>query len=240
VVGIGPGSPDLMSPRALESLRKADVIVGYKTYIDLLGDLVEGKEVIKNGMTREIERSAAALDKASSGHDVAFVSSGDPGVYGMAGLVLEMADREGLTGKIDIEIIPGITSATASAARLGAPLMHDFTVISLSDLLTPWDTIEKRLRAAAGGDFVVVLYNPASHRRIDQISRAREIMLEHKPPATPVGIVRNADREDEEVFITDLENMLKYKIDMLSTVIVGNSSTKKLGDFMVTPRGYHI
>ncbi|MCL5057994.1 MAG: precorrin-3B C(17)-methyltransferase [Actinobacteria bacterium] len=240
MVGIGPGSVDLMSPRALESLSKASVIVGYKTYIDLLGDLVEGKEVISTGMTREIERSAAAIERACAGYDVAFVSSGDPGVYGMAGLVLEMADRDQLSGKIDIEIIPGITSATASAARLGAPLMHDFTVISLSDLLTPWETIEKRLRAAAGGDFVVVLYNPASHRRVDQITRAREILLEHKSPGTPVGIVRNADREDEEVVITDLDNMLKYNIDMLSTVIVGNSATKRLGDFMVTPRGYRI
>jgi len=240
VVGIGPGSADLISPRALEALRNASVIVGYKMYIDLLGSLVEGKEVISTGMTREIDRSAAALERACAGQDVAFVSSGDPGVYGMAGLVLEMAYRDGMESKIDIEIIPGITSATATAARLGAPLMHDFVVISLSDLLTPWETIEKRLKAAAVGDFVVVLYNPASHRRVDQIKRAREIMLEHKPGSTPVGIVRNTDREDEEAVITDLENMLDCRIDMLSTVIVGNSSTQKLGEYMVTPRGYRL
>jgi precorrin-3B C17-methyltransferase len=240
VVGIGPGSADLISPRALEALRSAGVIVGYKMYIELLGNLVEGKEVISTGMTREMDRSAAALERACAGQDVAFVSSGDPGVYGMAGLVLEMAHRDGLDGKIDIEIIPGITSATATAARLGAPLMHDFAVISLSDLLTPWETIEKRLEAAAAGDFVVVLYNPASHRRVDQIKRAREIMLAHKPGSTPVGIVRNTDREDEEAVITSLDNMLDCRIDMLSTVIVGNSATRKLGEYMVTPRGYRL
>jgi precorrin-3B C17-methyltransferase len=240
VVGIGPGSADLISPRALEALRSAGVIVGYKMYIELLGNLVEGKEVISTGMTREMDRSAAALERACAGQDVAFVSSGDPGVYGMAGLVLEMAHRDGLDGKIDIEIIPGITSATATAARLGAPLMHDFVVISLSDLLTPWETIEKRLEAAAAGDFVVVLYNPASHRRVDQIKRAREIMLAHKPGSTPVGIVRNTDREDEEAVITSLDNMLDCRIDMLSTVIVGNSATRKLGEYMVTPRGYRL
>jgi precorrin-3B C17-methyltransferase len=240
VVGIGPGSADLISPRALEALRSAGVIVGYKMYIELLGNLVEGKEVISTGMTREMDRSAAALERACAGEDVAFVSSGDPGVYGMAGLVLEMAHRDGLDGKIDIEIIPGITSATATAARLGAPLMHDFAVISLSDLLTPWETIEKRLEAAAAGDFVVVLYNPASHRRVDQIKRAREIMLAHKPGSTPVGIVRNTDREDEEAVITSLDNMLDCRIDMLSTVIVGNSATRKLGEYMVTPRGYRL
>lgn len=240
VVGIGPGSADLMSPRAMESLQLSDVIVGYKTYIDLIGDVISGKEVISNGMTREVERSAAAIKKAAEGYDVAFVSSGDPGIYGMAGLLLEMIERDGLAEKIDVEIIPGITSATAAAAKLGAPLMHDFAVISLSDLLTPWDLIERRLGAAAAGDFVIVLYNPASHKRVSQIERAREIMLVHKPADTPVGIVRNADREDEEIIITSLEKMLEFKIDMLSTVIIGNSGTKKLGGFMVTPRGYNL
>jgi len=139
-----------------------------------------------------------------------------------------------------VEIIPGITSATASAAKLGAPLMHDFAVISLSDLLTPWEIIEKRLVAAAQGDFVVVMYNPASHKRVDHIKRAREIMQEHKSGSTPVGIVRNADREDESIIVTDLENMLDFSIDMLSTVIIGSSGTRKLGKFMVTPRGYRI
>ncbi|MFZ5643979.1 MAG: precorrin-3B C(17)-methyltransferase [Bacillota bacterium] len=240
MVGIGPGSPDLLSPRAQKALQEAGVIVGYKTYINLLGNVIDGKEIISTGMTREKERSAAAIKKACEGNDVAFVSSGDPGVYGMAGLVLEMLDRDGLAGEVDVEIIPGITSATATAARLGAPLMHDFAVISLSDLLTPWEVIEKRLHSAAKGDFVIVLYNPASHKRVSQIRRAREILKEYKPGSTSVGIVRNTDREDEEAVITDLDNMINFKIDMLSTVIVGNSNTRKLGVFMVTPRGYNI
>ncbi|MCL6478265.1 MAG: precorrin-3B C(17)-methyltransferase [Peptococcaceae bacterium] len=240
VVGIGPGSADLISPRALKALQEAPVVAGYRTYVRLLGDLVRDKEVISTGMTREADRCAAAIGRALAGQDVAVVSSGDPGVYGMAGLILEMLDRDGLTGKIDVEIIPGITSATATAAKLGAPLMHDFAVISLSDLLTPWAVIEKRLQNAAAGDFVLVLYNPASHRRVDQIARAREILMDHRAGSTPVGLVRNADREDEEIIITDLDHMLDFKIDMLSTVIVGSNSTRKLGGYMVTPRGYSL
>lgn len=240
VVGIGPGCPDLISPRALKALKEARVVVGYKTYIGLLGDLVEGREVISTGMTREVDRCAAAIDRARSGNDVAVVSSGDPGVYGMAGLVLEILERDGLAENIDVEVIPGITSATAAAARIGAPLMHDFAVISLSDLLTPWEVIEKRLHSAAAADFVLVLYNPASHRRVGQIKRAREILMEYKPGETPVGIVRNADREGEEITLTDLRNMPEFNVDMLSTVIVGNSSTRRLGRFMITPRGYSI
>lgn len=240
VVGLGPGSADLLSPRAMEALREAQVVVGYKTYVEIIRDLIRDKKVISTGMTREVERCAAAIDQAAAGMDVAFVSSGDPGVYGMAGLVLEMLHKDCLEGKIDVEIIPGITSATASAAKLGAPLMHDFAVISLSDLLTPWEVIEKRLEAAAQGDFVVVMYNPASHKRVDHIKRAREIMKGHKPGSTPVGIVRNADREDESIIVTDLDSMLDFNIDMLSTVIIGSSGTRKLGKFMVTPRGYSI
>ncbi|MHB8158358.1 MAG: precorrin-3B C(17)-methyltransferase [Desulfocucumaceae bacterium] len=240
MVGLGPGSADLLSPRALEALRSAQVVVGYKTYIKIIEELLGDQEVISTGMTREVERCAAAIEKALEGLEVAFVSSGDPGVYGMAGLVLEMLDRDGLTEKIDVEIIPGITSATASAARLGAPLMHDFAVISLSDLLTPWETIEKRLKAAAEGDFVIVLYNPASNKRVDQIQRARSIIGRYRSGGTPVGIVRNADRQDEVVVVTDLNRMLEHNIDMLSTVIVGNSKTKNLSGFMVTPRGYGI
>lgn len=239
-MGIGPGSGDMISPRALKALGEARVVAGYKTYIDILGDLLGDREVISTGMTREVDRCAAAIEKAADGFDVAVVSSGDPGVYGMAGLVLEMLDRDGLTGKIDVEVIPGITSATAAAAKLGAPLMHDFAVISLSDLLTPWEVIEKRLHSAAAGDFVTVIYNPASRRRTSQIRQAREIFIKYKPGATPVGIVRNADRKDEEITITDLEHMLDYEIDMLSTVIIGSSSTRRVDRFMVTPRGYRI
>jgi len=240
VVGIGPGGAADMSPRTLQALQTAGVIVGYKTYIDLVRDNIQGKEIISTGMTREKDRCAAAIEQASAGRRVAVVSSGDPGVYGMAGLVLEMLDASGKLDDVPVEVIPGITSATAAAARLGAPLMHDFAVISLSDLLTPWETIERRLEAAAGADFVIVLYNPASRKRNWQINKAREIFLTFKEPSTPVGIVKNAARQDEEIYITDLENMLHHPIDMLTTVIVGNRSTRLAGGFIVTPRGYAL
>lgn len=229
-----------MSARALEALQYADVIVGYKTYIDLIKDLIQEKKVISTGMTREKERCAAAVEQAAAGHRVAVVSSGDPGVYGMAGLILEMLEARGQLKTTPVQIIPGITSATASAARLGAPLMHDFAVISLSDLLTPWETIEKRLEAAARADFVIVLYNPASKKRDWQIKKAREICLDYKTPTTPVGIVKNAARKDEEIYITDLSGMLDYPIDMLTTVIVGNRSTRRVEGFIITPRGYAL
>lgn len=218
----------------------AEVIVGYTTYIDLIRDYIGNREIVSTGMTKEIDRCRKAVELASSGRRVAVISSGDPGVYGMAGLVLEIMEAKELLGVIAVEIIPGITSATASAAKLGAPLMHDFAVISLSDLLTPWDTIEQRLEAAARADFVIVLYNPASKKRTWQIEKAREIFLRHKPSATPVGIVKNAAREEENLIITNLQNMLTHPVDMLSTVIVGNRSTRRAGDFMITPRGYQI
>lgn len=229
-----------MSTRALGALKYADVIVGYKTYINLILELIQDKEIISTGMTREKDRCAAAIEQASSGRCVAVVSSGDPGVYGMAGLMLEMLDASGKLNDIPVDIVAGITSATAAAARLGAPLMHDFAVISLSDLLTPWETIEKRLEATAQADFVIVLYNPASKKRVWQIKKAREIFLRYKSPNTPVGIVKNAARQDEEIYITNLEQMLSQPIDMLTTVIVGNRATKTTGGFIVTPRGYEV
>ncbi|HBX22783.1 MAG TPA: precorrin-3B C(17)-methyltransferase [Desulfotomaculum sp.] len=240
VIGTGPGAVEFLSIRAREALADAEVIVGYITYIDLIRDFIGEREVISTGMTREIERCRKAVEVASAGRRVAVVSSGDPGVYGMAGLVLEIMEAQGLLGVIPVEIIPGITSATASAAKLGAPLMHDFAVISLSDLLTPWETIAKRLEAAARADFVIVLYNPASKKRTWQIEKAQEIFLRHKPPTTPVGIVKNAAREEETVLITDLQSLLAHPVDMLSTVIVGNRSTRQAGDFMITPRGYQV
>lgn len=240
MVGLGPGSDDYISPGALRALSTCNVVAGYKTYIKLIKHLLKEQEIISTGMTKEIDRCRLAVARALAGDHVAMVSSGDPGVYGMAGLVLEIAHQEGLLGKIGIEIIPGITSASIAAAKLGAPLMHDFAVISLSDLLTPWHVIEKRLELAARGDFVTVLYNPASMKRRDQIVRARDIMLAHRNPETPVGLVRNAEREDEEVVLTDIYNMLKHNIDMLTTVVVGNSNTRRLGDFLVTPRGYRL
>lgn len=229
-----------LSGRALAVLERAPVVVGYKTYVDLIAHLLEGKEVLSTGMTKEVERCALAVERARQGDEVAVISSGDPGVYGMAGLVLELLERERLLDQIPVEVVPGITSATAAAARLGAPLMHDFAVISLSDLLTPWEAIEKRLELVARGDFAVVLYNPASHRRNWQIKRAREIFLNHRNPLTPVGIVRNLMRDGEERILTNLQSMLDHDIDMLSTVILGNRSTKQRGNWLITPRGYKV
>ena len=239
-MGTGPGAVEHLSDRARDALASAQVIVGYTTYINLIKDLIGDREVISTGMTKEKERCQQAVEAAASGRRVAVVSSGDPGVYGMAGLVLEIMESSGLLGKLPVEVVPGITSATASAAKLGAPLMHDFAVISLSDLLTPWKTIEARLEAAARSDFVVVLYNPASKKRTRQIEKAREILLLHRQPQTSVGIVKNTAREKESVIITTLDCMTEHSIDMLSTVIVGNSSTRRAGDFIITPRGYRI
>lgn len=229
-----------MSSRALTALKHAEVIVGYKTYVELIKNIIVNQEIISTGMTREIERCAAAIDQALLGRKVAVISSGDPGVYGMAGLILELLEKKGELNNLSVDIIPGITSATSAAARLGAPLMHDFAVISLSDLLTPWEIIEKRLEASANADFVIVLYNPASNKRNWQLESARDIILKHKAPSTPVGIVKNTARRQEEIYITDLENMLNYPVDMLTTVIIGNKSTKAAGGFIITPRGYTV
>jgi len=229
-----------MTGRAVEVLRGAGVIVGYRTYLDLLGDLVRDKQVLASGMRAEVDRCREAVDLARKGHAVAMISGGDPGVYGMAGLVLEIMAREGLLGRLALEIVPGVTSATAAAARLGAPLSTDFAVISLSDLLTPWELIRHRLAAAASADFVLVLYNPASRRRVEQIKEARAVLLAARPETTPVGLVRNAARAGESVTITDLAHLLEQKIDMFTTIVVGNSTTIRMEDFLITPRGYQV
>lgn len=228
-----------MSLRALEALEEANVIVGYKTYINLVRELLKDKTIIGTGMREEIARCRLAVEAAMKGEKVAVISSGDAGVYGMAGLLLELL-RELSADGIEVEIIPGITAANAAASSLGAPLMHDFAVISLSDLLTPWELIETRLELAAKGDFVTVLYNPKSRKRTEQIVRAREIFLEYRLPETPVGLVRNCKRKAEEVIITNLKEMLEKPIDMLTTVIIGNSNTYCWDDFMITPRGYGL
>jgi len=229
-----------MSWRAHQVIKEADVIIGYKTYIELLGDLIKGKEVISSGMTREVERSLLAIERAAAGQYVAVVSSGDPGIYGMAGVTLELLEKQDVGDQIDVEIVPGISSANAAAASLGAALMHDFAVVSLSDLLTSWEVIEKRLEAAAAADFVIVLYNPVSKKRTEQIKRAREVFLRHKPLKTPVGIVRNAKRGNEKVIHTDLEHFLEHEIDMFTIVLIGNKETYRSGRFMITPRGYNL
>jgi len=235
VIGIGPGLPEYRSPASVEAIRTSDVIVGYKTYINLIDDLIVNQEVSSSGMRKEIDRCAHVLELANQGKTVSLVSSGDAGVYGMAGIMLEMADDS-----IDIEIVPGITAANAAAACLGAPLMHDYAVISLSDLLTDWELIKKRLHHASEGDFVISLYNPRSKGRQTQIVEAREIMMKSKAPTTPVGIVRNAKRADQSVTVTTLEEMLNHEIDMFSMVIIGNQKSYIKDGKMVTPRGYAV
>ncbi len=240
IVGIGPGDIDLLSQRAQEAIRKSRIVIGYKTYIKLLSSLTDGKEIVSSGMTEEIERVKLAIKKASEGKRVCLVSSGDSGIYGMAGVALELLSKVE-KGKIKIEIIPGISAACACASLLGAPLMHDFVTISLSDLLTDKKLIEKRVELAARGDFVIVFYNPKSRKRIAPLKDAWQILMKYKSPKTPVGIVRNAYRDNEKVEITELRNMLRSeKIDMFTTVIVGNSKTYVKDKYMVTPRGYNF
>jgi precorrin-3B C17-methyltransferase len=225
-----------MTPAAAEALVASEVIVGYQTYLDLIPEFLAGKEVLASQMMKEVDRCRKALDLAAGGKTVALVSGGDPGIYAMAGLVFEMAREQNVC--VDIEVIAGIAALNACASRLGAPLMHDFAAISLSDLLTPWEKIENRLEAAAAADFVVVLYNPKSKRRAEHIVKAREILLAHRALETPVGIVTAATRENERIVLTTLGKMLESEIDMQTTIIIGNSMTFAWQGFMVTPRGY--
>jgi adenosylcobyric acid synthase len=244
VVGIGPGGLNHMTFEAHQAIEKADVVVGYKTYLEFIEPLLVGKEVVSSGMMREVERCSEALAIAASGKVVALVSSGDAGIYGMAGLALELADisSDGAPSpfaQVEIIVVPGVSAVQAAASVLGAPLMHDFAVISLSDLMTPLETIRKRLRAAADADFVVALYNPRSKGRVTQIEEAAAILIAARGPEVPVGIVRNACRSGEECIITTLGEMLNHPIDMFSIVIIGNAATRLCNDGrMVTPRGY--
>ncbi len=238
VVGLGPGAREQMTFRAREALAACDAVVGYETYLDLISDLLTGKEIVSSGMRHEVARARAAMGLAEAGKKVAVVSGGDAGVYGMAGLIYEVARARGWTSTENIEVVPGVSALNAAAALLGAPLMHDFAVISLSDLLTPWETIVRRLEAAGGGDFVVALYNPKSGRRTHQVEEARRILLAHRSGATPVGLVTSAYRQGQVVVITDLEHMLEFEMGMLTTIIVGNSRSTSFGHAMVTPRGY--
>lgn len=236
VVGTGPGSLDHITPAAVRCIREADVVIGYRTYLDLLPDLLEGKDVVSSSMMQEVDRCRNAFQMAAQGRRVVMVSGGDPGIYAMAGLLFEIAAETG--ADVDIEVVPGIAAVNSCAARLGAPLMHDFATISLSDLLTPWETIERRLHAAGSADFVIAIYNPKSKKRIEQIARAQAILLQYRKPETPVGIVRAATRADESILLTDLGHMLEAEITMQTTIIVGNSVTFAWHGRMVTPRGY--
>lgn len=238
VVGLGPGNLKEMTIRAMEAIQDSDVIVGYNVYIKLIKKLLKGKEVLSSGMKKELERCKTALEFAKKGRRVSLVSSGDAGIYGMAGPLLEMNTKQ--DNPVEVEIIPGISAANAAAAILGAPLMHDFVVISLSDLLTPWEVILRRLWLAVEGDFVIALYNPRSRGRLQHINRAREILLLRRREDTPVGIVRHAGRVGEEKILTNLQDMLEYEIDMFSVILIGNSHTYIQGGKMVTSRGYSI
>lgn len=229
-----------MTPKALAAIRAADVVAGYLTYVKLIEHLIDGQEVIGTAMMQEVKRCTLALEEAAAGKKVAVVSSGDSGVYGMAGLVLELLLKYPADKRPKVEIVPGISAVSAAASILGAPLMHDFAVISLSDLLTPWELIKKRAALAAEGDFVIALYNPKSKKRVGHIEEIREIVLKHRAPETPVGIVNSATREGQAVCIAKLETFTQAHIDMFSLVIIGNSNTYVKDGYMITPRGYSV
>jgi precorrin-3B C17-methyltransferase len=226
-----------MTPEAKQAIENAEVIIGYKTYVKLIQPIIKRDvEVVSGSMGQEVERAKTAVTKALENRKVVVISSGDPGVYGMAGVVLEVAARE--NAEVPIEIVPGVTAATAAAAALGAPLVGDFAVVSLSDILTPWSLIEKRLRAAAEADFVIVLYNPQSQGRREPLAKAYAILLEYRSPDTPVGIVKQVGRAGEKTIVTTIKAMIDYEVDMVTTIIVGNSATRIINQRMITPRGY--
>ena len=240
IVGIGPGSAAHTSPAALEAITSADVVVGYITYIKLVRHLTEGKEIIRTGMTEEIGRARAAIERARGGAKVAIISSGDAGVYGMAGLVFQVLQEMKWTrgDSPELRLIPGMTALNSCASLVGAPLGHDFCAISLSDLLTPWAVIAKRLEAASAADFVIALYNPASGRRTRQIVEAHEIISRYREGDTPVGLVKSGYRSTQSVVLSDLDHFLEYEIGMLTTVLIGSSNTFAFEGYMATPRGY--
>jgi len=242
VVGVGPGSHDHMTYRARQVIDESQVIIGYDTYVSLVEDLIAGKEIYRYPMTQEVDRANQAIDFAEKGKIVSLVSSGDPGIYGMIGLIYEiLAEKDWDMSKgIYVECVPGVSSLNSCAALVGSPLMTDFAVVSMSDLLVPWDIIVKRVEAAAMGDYVTVIYNPASKKRIHQLRDTREIFLKYRKPDTPVAIVKGAYRESQQVVITTLNKMLEYQdmLGMITTVIVGNSSTFNYKGMMINPRGY--
>jgi precorrin-3B C17-methyltransferase len=241
-----------MSIRSHEVLERVDTIVGYTTYIDLIRPLIQGKNVLTTPMKKEVDRVNAALDIALKGRSCAIISSGDPGIYAMAGLVFEVCKQKKVpivspssnagptedTSKLRVEVVPGIPALCAGSALLGAPLTHDFAAISLSDLLTPWERIEQRIALAAQADFVIVLYNPKSKKRDWQLASAQKIILKHRSGSTPVGIVTRAMREGQDVRIVTLKNLHTAPVDMQTAVFIGSSASIEYLDFMITPRGY--
>ena len=237
VVGLGPGGSRWMTWEARAALEQAEVLCGYTVYLDLIRGEFPDKEYFSTPMTQDLERCRAALERARSGRTTALVCSGDAGVYGMAGPVLELAPQ---FPEVEIQVVPGVTAALAGAAVLGAPLMHDFAVLSLSDLLTPWEVIRRRLELAAQGDFVLCLYNPSSRRRRDPLRMACDIVLAHRGPETVCGWVRNAGRAQEEHQVLTLGELREAQVDMFTTVFIGSAATRRIGDRMVTPRGYEL
>ena len=238
VVGFGPGGYEHMTAKCIDVIKNADVVTGYTTYVNILKEYFPDKNYIATPMMQEVKRCEMAVEEAMKDQTVAMVSSGDSGIYGMAGIIYQVAEEKG--AQIEIETVPGVTAASAAASVLGAPLMHDFAVISLSDLLTPWETIEKRLRAAAMGDLCVCIYNPSSKKRAGYLRRACEILMEEKSPDTVCGAVKNIGREGEESQVMTLGELSGYEADMFTTVFVGNSQTMELSGAMVTPRGYRL
>lgn len=249
VIGTGPGDVAYMAPRAIEILKQVDCVAGYTTYIDLIKDQVKNKEIISTGMMKEVDRVEMAIQKALEGNSCALVSGGDPGIYAMAGLVFEICrqrkihltrsgDDEDSADSLKLEIVPGIPALAAGAALAGAPLTHDFAAISLSDLLTDWETIEKRLSCAAMADFVIVLYNPKSKKRDWQLGRAKELILEHRDPDTPVGVITGAMRENQDISFTTLGDVDKAAVGMQTVLFIGSTASERYLDFLYTPRGY--
>ncbi|WP_319470764.1 precorrin-3B C(17)-methyltransferase [uncultured Pseudodesulfovibrio sp.] len=239
-VSLGPGDESLLTPAAREAIENADVVAGYKGYIALVPpELLEGREVVSTGMMGEVERARQAIESARAGRRTVMVCSGDAGIYAMAGLLLELLEADGLLDEVPFEVVPGIPAFNAAAALLGAPLMHDFASVSLSDLLTPWEVIEKRLRLAGEADFVIALYNPRSKKRSDHLRKALDIIGESRDGDTPVGVVGRAYREGQSVHLTTLESLEPEMVDMQTVLIVGNSATRETGGRMLTPRGYH-
>ncbi len=238
VVGFGPGGYEHMTAKAIEVIKKADVVTGYTTYVNILKEYFPDKQYIATPMMQEVRRCEMAVEEALKDQVVAMVSSGDSGIYGMAGIIYQVAEEK--QADIQIETVPGVTAASAAASVLGAPLMHDFAVISLSDLMTPLDLIMKRVDCAGQGDMIVCLYNPKSKKRTGYVEQAADILMKYQKKDTPVGIVRNAGRKDESSCITTLENLKNASIDMFSIVVIGNSQTYVQNGRMITPRGYKL
>ena len=235
VIGIGPGEYEQMTLKAIHAMEKSEVIIGYTVYVDLVKEHFPGKEFLTTPMKKEVDRCVMAFEEAKKGKVVSMICSGDAGVYGMSGLMYEVGVNY---PEVELEIIPGVTAATGGAAVLGAPLIHDFCLISLSDLLTPWEKIEKRLLCASEADFVICLYNPSSKKRHDHLQKACDLMMKSKAPDTVCGTVSNIGREGETFHVMTLKELRDTKVDMFTTVYIGNSQTKMLNGKMVTPRGY--